>query len=184
MAPPGFCLFPTAIGPCGIAWSARGVLGLHLPGADESRTRVHLARRFGQAIEQSPPPDVARAIADITALLSGTPVDLVHVALDMDGLPDFHRRVYELARTIPPGQTRTYGELADRLGEPGAARAVGQALGRNPFAIIVPCHRVMAAGGRAGGFSAPGGLRTKLRLLTIERARLHGEPDLFDADAE
>jgi len=179
----GFTLFPTAIGCCGIAWSERGVLGLHLPGSDDARTRSSLKRRFPHASDSRPPPPaVARAIADITALLDGADLDLAEVPLDMDGVPEFHRRVYELARTIPPGRTQTYGEIADRLGEPGSARAVGQALGRNPFAIIVPCHRVMAAGGRAGGFSAPGGLRTKLRLLTIERARLHAGPDLFDED--
>jgi methylated-DNA-[protein]-cysteine S-methyltransferase len=94
---------------------------------------------------------------------------------------DFHRRVYEASPRIGPGRTCTYAELAQRLGEPGAARAVGQALGANPFAIIVPCHRVLAAGGRSGGFSAPGGVETKLRLLEIERARFGGQPSLFDA---
>ena len=94
----------------------------------------------------------------------------------MAGVPDFHRRVYEAARRIGPGHTRTYGELAAELGEPGAARAVGQALGANPFAVIVPCHRVLAAGGRGGGFSAPGGVDTKLRLLEIERARIGHQP--------
>ena len=182
MAALGICLFPTAIGPCGIAWSELGVLGLHLPdNGGQARTRVRLLRKFAGAVEAAPPAAVQRAIDGITALLEGQDIDLADVALDMRGVPDFHQRVYERTRLIPPGRTLTYGEIAADLGEPGSARAVGRALGRNPFAIIVPCHRVMAAGGRPGGFSAPGGLDTKLRLLTIERARLHGEADLFDS---
>jgi methylated-DNA-[protein]-cysteine S-methyltransferase len=106
-------------------------------------------------------------------------VDLSNVVLDMDGVPPFHQRVYALARRLLPGETVTYGELARRLGDPGAARAVGQALGANPFAPVVPCHRVLAASGRAGGFSANGGVSTKLRLLLIERTRFNG-PGLFD----
>ena len=117
----------------------------------------------------------------IVALLHGQRDDLTDLRLDMAGVPDFHRRVYDAARRIGPGHTRSYGELAAGLGEPGAARAVGQALGANPFAVIVPCHRVLAAGGRGGGFSAPGGVDTKLRLLEIERARIGSQPSLFDA---
>jgi methylated-DNA-[protein]-cysteine S-methyltransferase len=107
------------------------------------------------------------------------PADLSNIQLDMEGVPPFHRRVYEVARAIAPGNTRTYGEIATRLGDPGAARAVGQALGHNPFAPVVPCHRVLAAGGRSGGFSANGGVATKLRMLQIERASFNG-PGLFD----
>jgi methylated-DNA-[protein]-cysteine S-methyltransferase len=121
-------------------------------------------------------------MAAVTALLDGRPpepADLTHLVLDMDGVPPFHQRVYALARQIPPGETLTYGELARQLGEPGAARAVGQALGHNPFAPVVPCHRVLAADGRSGGFSANGGVSTKLRMLLIERARFNG-PGLFD----
>src|SRR5262249_61450420 len=92
------------------------------------------------------------------------------VRLDRTGVPAFRRRVYEAARTIPPGQTLSYGEVAACAGSPGAARAVGQALGKNPFAIVVPCHRVLAAGGRVGGFSAQGGIATKLRLLALQSA--------------
>ena len=114
------------------------------------------------------------------ALLSGERRDLSFVALDMEGVPELHRRVYEVARTIPPGETLTYGEIARRLGDPRQARAVGQALAQNPFAIVVPCHRVLAAGGRTGGFSAPGGTGTKLRILEIEGARARAIPTLFD----
>src|SRR6266851_8911248 len=135
----GFTLFDTAIGRCGIAWSGRGVLAVQLPEADERHTRARLVRRFPQARE-APPPAVARALEGIAALLRGERVDLSAVALDLDGVPPFHRRVYEVARTIAPGVTRSYGEIAARLGAPRSARAVGQALGRNPVAILVPCH--------------------------------------------
>ncbi|HEY2927581.1 methylated-DNA--[protein]-cysteine S-methyltransferase [Piscinibacter sp.] len=181
MSAQGFTLFDTAIGHCGIAWNDRGVVGFQLPEAREADTRSRLRRRFTSAQEMSPPPEIGQAIAGIVALLRGEPVDLSGVPLDMDGVPLFHRRVYELARGIGSGHTLTYGEIAAQLGEPGSARAVGHALGRNPFAIIVPCHRVLAAGGRLGGFSAPGGVETKRRLLAIEGARLDREPGLFDA---
>lgn len=174
-------LFDSAIGPCGIAWGPAGVRGLHLPGADRARTLAGLQRRHPHAQEAAPTPAVQATIDAIVALLDGAAVDLSGIALDMDGVPDFHRRVYAVARTIPPGRTLSYGEVARRLGAPQAAREVGQALGANRFAIIVPCHRVLGAGGRAGGFSAPGGLDTKRRLLEIERARIGDQPGLFDA---
>ena len=177
-----FTLFDTAIGRCGIAWGSRGVLSVQLPEVPATETRARLARRFPDASEDAPPPDVQRAIDDIVALLRGQARDLSGVVLDMERVPPFHQRVYEVARTIPPGSTLTYGEIAGRLGDAGAARAVGQALGRNPFAIVVPCHRVLAAGGKVGGFSAGGGITTKLRLLTIEGAHADSERDLFDGD--
>jgi len=112
------------------------------------------------------------AIDGIVALLEGEDAgDLSEIELDLRAVPAFNAAVYRVARTIPPGETLTYGEIAARLDDPGAARAVGQALGANPIPIIVPCHRVLAAGGRAGGFSAPGGVMTKLKLLEIERRR-------------
>jgi len=176
----GFALFDTAIGACGIAWGARGLLGVQLPEASEGRTRARMRRRFPDAPEGPPPPPVQRAIDGIVALLSGEAIDLSAVALDMEGVPPFERRVYEVARTIPAGATLAYGDIAARLGAPGEARAVGQALGQNPFPLVVPCHRVLAAGGRVGGFSANGGIATKLRLLSIERARTSAAPSLFD----
>ena len=112
------------------------------------------------------------------ALLGGARPDLTSVPLDLSGVPEFHRRAYEVARTIPPGRTLTYGDIAHRLGQPGSAQAVGQAMGHNPFPIIVPCHRVLAAGGKDGGFSARGGVGTKRRMLVIEGA-LADEPTLF-----
>jgi len=176
-----YALFDTALGCCAIAWSARGITALQLPEADRDATAARLRRHLGQAIEAAPPPAVRGAIEAVVALLLGEPVDLADVVLDDSGIAEFHRRVYAVTRTIAPGTTLTYGDVARRLGDPGAARAVGQALGHNPFAIIVPCHRVLGADGRIGGFSAGGGSATKRRMLAIERARLGQEPDLFEA---
>jgi methylated-DNA-[protein]-cysteine S-methyltransferase len=175
----GFALFETAIGPCGIAWSERGIVGVQLPEGSARATRSRLLRRFPSAGEAAPPADVQRTIADIVALLGGERRDLGGAVLDSDAVPDFNRRVYDAARAIPAGSTLSYGEVAERLGDRNLARDVAQALGQNPFPIIVPCHRVMAAGGKTGGFSAPGGVRTKLRLLSIERAQPGGSPTLF-----
>jgi methylated-DNA-[protein]-cysteine S-methyltransferase len=122
---------------------------------------------------------VQRAIDGITTLLRGEATDLSGVALDMERVPPFNRQVYEVARTIPPGATLSYGEIAARLGDPSLARDVGQALGQNPFAIIVPCHRVLAAGGKIGGFSANGGIMTKRRMLAIESVHASDGLPLF-----
>jgi methylated-DNA-[protein]-cysteine S-methyltransferase len=187
MAPPlaeGFALFDTAIGRCGIAWTGRGVAGVQLPEGGERETRARLRRRFPAVREGVPPAAVERAIEGIVALLRGESSRLDGVTLDLEGVPAFHRRVYEVARTIPPGMTLSYGEVAARMGAPGAAREVGRALGQNPFAIIVPCHRVLAANGRVGGFSARGGVRTKLRLISSERSRGQGALPLFAGDGE
>ncbi|HTV21308.1 MAG TPA: methylated-DNA--[protein]-cysteine S-methyltransferase, partial [Polyangiaceae bacterium] len=173
-----FALFDTPIGRCGIVWSELGVTLLQLPEAKELATRARLLRLFPEATAGSPPPAVSRAIAEIGALLEGKPSNLGSIELDMRALPPFHQRVYDAARAIPPGSTLSYGRLAEQLGSPGSARAVGQALGRNPFAIIVPCHRVLAANGKVGGFSANGGITTKLRLLAIERPS-DAEPGAF-----
>lgn len=166
----GIALFDTSIGPCGIAWGERGIVGVQLPETRPGATRARLSRRFPNAREGVPPPEVQQAIDAIDALLAGEPRDLSSVALDMAQVPDFNRRVYDVTRTVPPGQTITYGEIAARLGEKRLAQDVGQALGQNPFAIVVPCHRVVAAGGKLGGFSAGGGIQTKLRMLAIEGA--------------
>jgi O-6-methylguanine DNA methyltransferase len=181
MSARGFLLFDTAIGRCAIAWGPDGIVGVQLPEARESLTRRRVARLHPDAVEADPPAPVRRAADAIASLLEGAPRDLSGVPLDMAAVPAFHRRVYEIARAIPPGATLSYGELADRLGSRGLARAVGQALGRNPFPIVVPCHRVLAAGGRVGGFSAAGGITTKLRLLTIEGGRRE-TGTLFDGD--
>ena len=174
----GYALFETAIGRCGIVWSERGIGGVQFPEGSDQATRKRLLRRHPNAHEAAPPEAVRRTIADIAALLAGERRDLGDAVLDWAAVPDFNRRVYDIARAIPPGSTLSYGEVAERLGDRNLARDVAQALGQNPFPIVVPCHRVMAAGGKTGGFSAPGGVRTKLRLLSIERAQPSG-PTLF-----
>jgi methylated-DNA-[protein]-cysteine S-methyltransferase len=181
MSARGFCLFDTPIGACAIAWSDDAIAGVLLTEDDPAQTAPSMQRRFPQAPPMTPPPWVQAVIERVRDLLEGRSTDsLADVPLDMAGVPEFNRRVYEIARAIAPGQTLSYGEVAARLGDPGAARAVGQALGHNPFAPIVPCHRVLAAGKRGGGFSAGGGVATKLKMLQIEKAQLGDGPGLFD----
>ncbi len=189
MSTSGYNIFETAIGACGIAWHERGLLATQLPDRSASETRTRLKRRRPDLAEASPPDQVQDAMERIAAHLRGEATDLSTIALDMDGLPPLNRKIYEIARRIPSGATRTYGEIAQEIektvGDLGDARAVGQALGQNPFPIVIPCHRVLAAGGKAGGFSAPGHLVTKFRLLEIEGARIEdakaaGTPTLFD----
>src|SRR5512146_2086069 len=182
MTKQGFALFDAPIGRCAIVWSARGVAGLLLPEAREAELRGRLARRFPTASEAAPPPKIQAAIAAIAALLAAKPSDLSAIARDMAGVPPFHRRVYEALRAIPPGETLSYGALASRAGAPSAARAVGQALKRNPFAMIVPCHRVLASGGKLGGFTANGGIATKLKLLSLEGTPANGAAEAFAGD--
>jgi methylated-DNA-[protein]-cysteine S-methyltransferase len=165
-----FALFETALGVAALVWRDTGIVGVHLPEPDAEQTRAGVLRRYSDASPGEPPAAVAAAIEGVQALLRGEAADLTEVTLDLCGSPPFNRRVYDIARAIPPGKTLTYGDVAERLGDPLLARAVGQALGQNPCAIIVPCHRVLAAGGRTGGFSARGGVKTKLRLLEIEGA--------------
>jgi methylated-DNA-[protein]-cysteine S-methyltransferase len=174
----GFTVFDTAIGPCGLAWRDDVVIGTSLPDGGVAGLRARLGQRFPDAVEGPPPAPVREAVAGIVALLDGAREDLTSVRLDFSGVPEFNRRAYEIARTIPPGKTLTYGDIAHRMGLPGSAQAVGQAMGNNPFPIVVPCHRVMAAGGKDGGFSASGGVATKRRMLVIEGA-LADEPTLF-----
>jgi len=176
----GFALFDTAIGHCGIAWHSSALVAVHLPEQDLNRSRARMLRRLPGVPESAPPPWVQDIIGRVRHLLDGGADGLLDVPLDMGGVPEFNQRVYAVARAIPPGRTLTYGDVAARLGEPGAARAVGQALGHNPFAPIVPCHRILAAGARGGGFSAEGGVQTKLRMLLIEKARFGSAPGLFD----
>ncbi len=175
-----FTLFDTALGRCAMAWGPAGVQAVLFPERTDAATRARLLRRLPHATEGDPPPEIQAAIDGVAALLAGEPRDLSNVALDTSRLSTFQRQVYEIARTIPPGRTLSYGEVAARLGNPSLAREVGQALGQNPFPIVVPCHRVLAADGRLGGFSARGGVAMKLRLLQIERALVEKGPMLFD----
>ena len=175
-----FAIFDTAIGRCGIVWGARGISGVQLPMGSEDKTRSRIRQAHGDIAEAPPPAEVQRAIDGIADLLAGKPNDLSDVVLDLDGVPSFNRGVYDIARTIPPGKTLTYGDIARRLGGVELSRDVGQALGRNPCPIVVPCHRVLAAGGKPGGFSANGGVVTKLKMLAIEGAVVNHTPNLFD----
>jgi methylated-DNA-[protein]-cysteine S-methyltransferase len=167
----GFELFDTAIGRCAIAWGTNGIIGLKLPERNDGAMRARMRTHHPLIQEMTAPHEVQAVVADIQRLLTGQARDLSTVSLDLSRVPEFDRQVYIETRSIPPGETLTYGEIATRLGDTGMSRAVGQALGRNPFAIIVPCHRVVAAGGKSGGFSAVGGVETKRRLLEIEGAR-------------
>ena len=167
----GYSIFDTMIGRCGIAWGPAGVIGVQLPEAREIETRRRLYQIYPDAREARPPLNVEVAIEGIVALLRGQASDLSDVALDMAGIHAFNQRVYELTRAIPRGETRTYGEIATRLGASGAVHSVAQALARNPFVIIVPCHRVLEAGSYADKISPHGGSISKRMLLSIEGAR-------------
>ncbi len=171
-----YTLFDTVIGWAGLAWSDRGLVAVHLPHPDPETACRSFLRKHPGAAETPPTPAIQKAIADIRALLAGGRPDLLDVEIDIGRVPEFNARVYEIARAIPPGETLTYGEIAVRLGDKLLARNVGQALGANPWPIVVPCHRVTAAGGKLGGFSAPGGVDTKVRLLTIEGAAVVQPP--------
>jgi methylated-DNA-[protein]-cysteine S-methyltransferase len=181
MAGREYSIFDTSVGRCGIAWGRSGIVGMRLPEAREIETRRRLLLQFPEARETRPPVDVEQAIEGIVTLLAGTPCDLSDVLLDMAAVPAFHRRVYETVRLIPHGQTRTFAELAVRLGASGAVHAVGQAINRNPFAILVPCHRTLVTAGHTSGFAGNGGIVTKFSLLAIEGALADRRPTLFDA---
>jgi methylated-DNA-[protein]-cysteine S-methyltransferase len=185
--PASFALFDTPIGRCGVAWTERGIASVQLPEADDAATRAKLLARHPGAEERPPRGEAKRAVDAMRAHLEGRLDPLDSFELDDHGLPDFHRRVYRALRKVGPGKTVGYGELAALVGSPGAARAVGQAVGKNPFPILVPCQRVLAAGGRPGGFSAHGGVETKRRMLAIEGVTLGGAPErpaaIVDPDA-
>jgi methylated-DNA-[protein]-cysteine S-methyltransferase len=176
----GYTVFDTAVGRCGIAWGELGVLGVQLPEAREIETRRRLFQLFPDARELRPPAEIQSAIDGIGALLRGKVADLSGVGLDMTGIPPFNARVYDFTRSIPRGETMTYGEVASRLRASGASHSVAQAIAKNPFMIIVPCHRVLEAGGYADRISANGGSISKRRLLSIEGAGSPGSRTLFD----
>jgi len=180
MAGRGYTVFDTMIGRCGIAWGDIGVIGVQLPEAREIETRRRLFRLYPEARELRPPLNVEMAIEGIVALLRGEPADLSEVILDMTGIPAFNARVYAFTRTIPRGETRSYGEVATNLRASGAVHSVAQAISRNPFMIIVPCHRVLEAGGYADKISPHGGTISKRRLLSIEGANASASKTLFD----
>jgi methylated-DNA-[protein]-cysteine S-methyltransferase len=174
-----FAIFETPLGWAAVAWTEAGLAKVHLPTAAAAKARAALHSRLPEALEAEPPSAIAAVIADIGELFAGGKPSFAGAPLDLSRTPAFHAQVYAVARAIPPGETMTYGEIAERLGDKSLAREVGQALGRNPWPIVVPCHRVTAAGGKLGGFSAPGGAATKLKLLAIEGAKAAAQGDLF-----
>ena len=180
MAGRGYTVFDTAIGRCGIAWGDLGVLGVQLPEAREIETRRRLFHLYPDARELSPPLNVEIAIEGIVALLRGQPADLSDVTLDISGIHAFNARVYAYTRTIRRGETRTYGEVAAALRASGATHSVAQAISKNPFMIIVPCHRVLETGSYADKISPNGGAISKRRLLSIEGAGSPTSKTLFD----
>ena len=180
MAGRGYTVFDTAVGRCGIAWGHAGIVGVQLPEARELDTRRRLLNQFTDARELRPPPAIETAIDAIAALLRREPSDLSDVVLDMGDVPPFNRRVYEFLRTIPRGETCVFAEIAAGLGASGATHAVGQAIARNPFTIVVPCHRALENSGVADGYSANGGVVSKRRLLSIEGALVSSGLSLFD----
>jgi methylated-DNA-[protein]-cysteine S-methyltransferase len=173
----GYSMFETPLGVCGIAWgeprdagARTAVAFFQLPEESTAMTEARIARKCGARTPSAPLPEIAELIERVRKHLGGEMQDFSDVTIDWDSVDAFSRQVYEAARKIPAGRTTTYGEIAKELGQPGSARAVGQAMGSNPVPLLVPCHRVVAAGGKPGGFSAHGGRKTKARMLAIEGA--------------
>jgi methylated-DNA-[protein]-cysteine S-methyltransferase len=180
MAGRGYTIFDTGVGRCGIAWGDFGIVGVQLPEAREIDTRGRLLRLYPDARQLRPPPNVEMAIDGIIALLRGETCDFSDVMLDMNGIPAFNARVYTFTRAIPRGETRTYDEVAAHLRASGAVHSVAQAIAKNPFMIIVPCHRVLESGNYADKISPNGGTISKRRLLSIEGTRATNSKTLFD----
>jgi methylated-DNA-[protein]-cysteine S-methyltransferase len=171
-------LFETAIGECGIAWNSRGLVGVQLPEKDRGQTELRLAVKSHSTGADDAPPWIQSVISDIQRYLAGQPVDFSAIAVDLDGVDDFRQKLYAALRGVGLGHTVTYGDLARQLGLTGweGARDVGEAMGRNPVPIVIPCHRVLAAGNKLGGFSAYGGTKTKQKLLELEGVDLDKSP--------
>jgi methylated-DNA-[protein]-cysteine S-methyltransferase len=176
----GYAIFDTGVGRCGIVWSDAGIVAVQLPEARELETRRRLFRLYPEAREMSPPPMVAVATQAIDGALRGRDADFSDIALDWEEVSLFHQRVYEFARTIPRGETRTYDEVATAMRRAGAEFSVAQAIAKNPFMIIVPCHRVLEAGHYADKISPYGGTISKRHLLSIEGTRPIASKTLFD----
>jgi methylated-DNA-[protein]-cysteine S-methyltransferase len=170
-----YLIFETAGGFCGIAWNDAGITRFQLPTKSATATERMLLRQVPGAKPREPTPEVAEAVAAVRRYFEGEETDFSRFKLDLGEQDPFFERVYAAARRVGWGRTTTYGALAKELGAgPEAARDVGQAMAKNPVALIIPCHRVLAAGGKVGGFSAPGGSAAKIRMLALEG--VHVEP--------
>jgi methylated-DNA-[protein]-cysteine S-methyltransferase len=170
-------VFETAGGFCAIAWNVTGITRFQLPTSTAAATERHMRRRVPDAEPGTPPPHVEKVIAAAQRYFAGERIDFSDVPLDLDGEDELFRRIYTALRRVGWGQTTTYGTLAKELGAgPQGAQDVGQAMAQNPVPLIIPCHRVLAAGGKVGGFSAPGGSTTKIRMLELEGVRV-GPPE-------
>lgn len=161
-----YCVFDTAIGSVGLGWTDRGIARVLLPQRDRQAMERKVAALNGTIA--TPPQWVALVVDKLKSYAAGKPVPLDDVPVDLDGVDDFRLAIYDAARRLDFGVTTTYGALAASAGYAGLARETGAALGQNPVPIIIPCHRILAAGNKIGGFSAPGGSATKERLLTME----------------
>jgi methylated-DNA-[protein]-cysteine S-methyltransferase len=172
-----YLIFDTAAGVCGIAWNGAGITRFQLPARSAEATERNLLRRLPGAEPGPPPPQVLDAVAAVRKYFLGAKIDFSGLELDLEGQDEFFRQIYAAARRVAWGQTTTYGTLAKELGVgPEAARDVGQAMAKNPIPLIIPCHRVLAAGGKVGGFSAPGGTAAKIRMLEIEGVHVGPPP--------
>jgi len=171
-------LFDTSLGLCGVAWNGRGLIAVNLPEKDRAATERRLAAKSG-GMPAEPPAWVAGLIEDIRRYCAGEKIDFSAIEVDLGAMDDFRRRLYAALRGVGFGHIVTYGELAKQLGLEGweGARDVGEAMGRNPMPIVIPCHRVLAAGNKPGGFSAYGGTTTKRKLLALEDVELDKKPD-------
>ncbi len=172
-----YIVFETALGFCGIAWSDTGITALRLPDKTAEATERAVRRRAPDAEPGTPPPMVADVVGAVKRYFAGAVTDFADVTLDLDGQDAFFAQIYAAARRVGWGHTTTYGALTKELGAgPEVARDVGQAMAHNPVPLIIPCHRILAAGGKIGGFSAPGGAATKMKMLELEGVHLAPPP--------
>ncbi|WP_421916755.1 methylated-DNA--[protein]-cysteine S-methyltransferase [Mesorhizobium sp.] len=172
----GHAVLETVIGFMGIAWSQKGLIRLCLPERTRDQVERRLLRHGGVSPSTGQPEWVVELIAAIKAYAAGEDVDFSGVPVDLAGIDDFRLAIYDEARKLGFGETTTYGELARRAGHAGLARETGAALGANPVPLVIPCHRILAAGGKIGGFSAPGGSVTKEKMLAMEGVRVGPPP--------
>lgn len=174
---PSYHVFETALGFCAFAWSTKGIVRFQLVTPTADSTERHLRRRAEIGKPDDPPQHLGGLVIETQRYFSGAAADFSAFSVDLEGQNELFLRIYASARGLSWGQTTTYGAIAKSIGAgPEVARDVGQAMAKNPVALIIPCHRVLAAGGKSGGFSAPGGIKTKLQMLALEGINLPTSP--------